>query len=163
MTSTRRTIAVILTLGTLLWTAFIFCNSLKDSDDSQKQSSRIVDIIIEKILSEQPEEISEKTEGLLTLIVRKSAHFLEFSMLSFFSYLTLCAWKTNSKNRYILPVAFSFFVACCDEMLQYFTPGRACRFTDVIIDTSGAVFALAIVSVITEILLKSYRSRGKNE
>ena len=35
-------------------------------------------------------------------------------------------------------LGFCFLYACTDELHQYFVPGRACRFKDVMIDTAGA-------------------------
>ena len=39
----------------------------------------------------------------------------------------------------------AFVLACIDETIQFFVPGRDGRVTDVIIDMSGALFALVII------------------
>ena len=42
----------------------------------------------------------------------------------------------------------AFVLACIDETIQFFVPGRDGRVTDVIIDMSGALIILAIINII---------------
>ena len=44
--------------------------------------------------------------------------------------------------------AIAFLYACTDEFHQRFTPGRSCQFTDVLIDSAGALIAILIISLI---------------
>ena len=45
-------------------------------------------------------------------------------------------------------IAFCFLYACSDELHQHFTPGRACMFTDVLIDTGGALTGMLMSLII---------------
>ena len=51
-------------------------------------------------------------------------------------------------------ISFGVSVACavCDETIQYFVPGRACRVTDMLIDSAGALCGLAAVLALCAII-----------
>ena len=51
------------------------------------------------------------------------------------------------KRAILYAVIFSIFYACTDEIHQYFIPGRAMAFKDVLIDSSGALVAMIIVII----------------
>lgn len=72
--------------------------------------------------------------------VRKASHFIEYFILSILVFNSVYNGK-NLKKAAVLSVAVVFIYACSDEFHQMFIPGRACRFTDVIIDTSGGALA----------------------
>ncbi len=78
--------------------------------------------------------------------VRKTAHFVIFGTLS----LTfLWGFFKNSINKpYGLAWLFSFFYAIGDEIHQYFVPGRAAQFTDILIDSLGATVFLFITRIL---------------
>ncbi len=155
--------SVIASLIVVLWIAFIFSNSAKPATVSDGHSSKVVEFIVENFLQEQSEKIG--TEGMLLLnhIVRKCAHFIEFAILSFLICFSFLFWKIKKNIARFLPAVISFFVACCDECIQYFVPGRACRFSDVLIDTSGAVLALLCFLFVINLYYKYRSSRGVNE
>ena len=131
------------TLLTLLWVCFIFSNSLQNGVESGNQSHRaqeMLDQIFHGVGLENP--ISE-------FFLRKLAHFGEFAVLSLLYIGNLAAFGCISLPQ---PLRFSalavfssvpvcFLVASVDEFLQRFSAGRAPQFTDVLIDTSGALTA----------------------
>ena len=83
------------------------------------------------------------TEAGHTLL-RKAAHFSEFALLG----LLYCGRHRLSKGE--TPphlMLFGMTVACIDETIQIFTPGRASSLIDVWIDNSG--FALGLIVICT--------------
>lgn len=84
---------------------------------------------------------------VLTVIVRKSAHFLEYAALGAALYFGLRGVGTDKGQvkRLLLSAAFGGLYAVSDEVHQYFVPGRACMLTDVLIDTCGAAFGAAFM------------------
>ncbi|MGN0636922.1 MAG: VanZ family protein [Huintestinicola sp.] len=78
---------------------------------------------------------------LLTVIVRKSAHFLEYAALGAAIYFGMRGVGTDKKQgkRLLLSALFGALYAVSDELHQYFVPGRACMVTDMLIDACGAV------------------------
>lgn len=97
---------------------------------------------------------------LLTVIVRKSAHFLEYAALGAAVYFGM-RWAGTDKRqgkRLLLSTAFGGLYAVSDELHQYFVPGRACMAMDVVIDTCGAAFG----AVFMFLILKLFDRLGKN-
>ncbi len=74
-------------------------------------------------------------------LVRKLAHFTEFACLGFLSgYLS----GMFLRNRF-LSVLGGFAVACVDETIQRFVPGRCASFRDVGIDLCGIIFGMLLL------------------
>ena len=76
--------------------------------------------------------------------LRKAAHFSEFALLGL-----LYSGRHRLVKRETPPhlMLFGLTVACIDETIQIFTPGRASSLIDVWIDTSG--FALGLFVIVT--------------
>lgn len=130
-------------LFTVLWVCFIFGNSLQNGVESGNQSHRV-----QEMLDQTFESIGLKnpmSEGVL----RKMAHFGEFAILSLFYIWDLLAFGVLSYSQSLRASALALFsavpvcflIAGVDEFIQRFSAGRAPQFTDMLIDTSGALFA----------------------
>ena len=74
--------------------------------------------------------------------LRKAAHFSEFALLG----LLYCGRHRLARQETPLHLmGFGLAVACIDETIQIFTPGRASSLIDVWIDTSGFALGLAVI------------------
>ena len=73
--------------------------------------------------------------------IRKLAHFCEFALLGLLLCHSFSALGVSNRTAtgYILFLAL--FSAVLDEYIQSFSPGRACRVTDVLLDFSGVFCA----------------------
>lgn len=80
------------------------------------------------------------TEAGHTLL-RKAAHFSEFALLGLLYSGRHRLSKGETPPHLML---FGLTVACIDETIQIFTPGRASSLIDVWIDTSGFALGLAV-------------------
>ena len=122
----------------------IFLFSSQPSDESQKLSDDFLDMLQPILDILPPEADAGKT-------IRKMAHFFEFMCLGiasamFFSELFLKHTKRLLRSVTI-SAALCVLYASSDEIHQLFVPGRACRLTDVFIDSAGAMLGIAIVLV----------------
>lgn len=96
---------------------------------------------------------------LITVIVRKSAHFLEYAALGAMVCFGLLGFDEKKHGRRIVfSGLFGGLYAVTDELHQYFVPGRACMATDVLLDMCGAFFGAAVMFL----LYKLIRRLGKN-
>ena len=77
--------------------------------------------------------------------LRKAAHFSEFALLGLL-YGTRHRLAAGATPPHLM--GFGLAVACIDETIQIFTPGRASSLIDVWIDTSGFALGIAIVYLI---------------
>lgn len=73
--------------------------------------------------------------------IRKLAHFCEFALLGLLLCHSFSALGVSNRTAtgYILFLAL--FAAVLDEYIQSFSPGRACRVKDVLLDFSGVFCA----------------------
>lgn len=136
----------------IAWMGVIFAFSAQTADKSSKTSSRVVEKVVSVVYPDYDKlDISKKQEVVkhFSIPIRKAAHFFEFSVLG---ALFCCFISTLDgyikKHRLAFSLLFSALYAVSDELHQYFISGRACRITDIIIDTCGALFAVMICYVI---------------
>jgi VanZ family protein len=121
------------------WMAVIFIYSNQPAVISNEKSRFVIAVF--KYLGLNLDSL---LGGLSDFIVRKLGHFTEYAIL----YLVLYnAMKESfkSKTALIISLVILFFYASSDEIHQYFVPGRACRVQDVLIDTCGGTFPMAII------------------
>lgn len=132
------------------WMTIIFFMSNQPGDVSSGQSDLVI-----KIFEFIGIKLDSYFGDLSTFIVRKISHFSEYLILYLLLYRTLCLYmdRQSAKLYTILGV---FLYACSDEVHQYFIPGRAMAFKDVMIDTFGGVVAM-ISTYIYDIV------KGKNK
>lgn len=80
--------------------------------------------------------------------LRKFAHFAEFCALGM-CLRWLFGMLLQSKLRpFLLPLAAGFLVACIDETIQMFVPGRGPGIKDVGIDTAGVAVGIVFITII---------------
>jgi VanZ family protein len=76
-------------------------------------------------------------------LIRKLAHFFEFGVLSFLIFRILS--QTEKRHVYwnlFWAFAFTVLYAISDEYHQTFIHGRTGTYTDVLIDSAGALLAI---------------------
>lgn len=133
----KRLIILIFAFLVFLTTAFIFSNSLKNSEESRQDSD-----VITEVVENVAEKIAPENTVDWNFVVRKSAHLTEFFVLGFFTMLF--ALEFNGKYRVLCACFYVILIACTDEFIQRFT-GRGSCFTDVLIDISGASIGIGLV------------------
>lgn len=79
--------------------------------------------------------------------IRKLAHFSEYFLLATLLYMVLSVLKVPWWAKFLLILLACGGVACWDEFHQSQVPGRVMNFTDVLIDTSGAVSATCLYGI----------------
>ena len=67
-------------------------------------------------------------------------HFFAFFFLCLFLLVSLVQGKIN-KSLFFISIIISILYGISDEFHQLFVPGRSCSFADVMLDTSGILFA----------------------
>lgn len=137
---------------TLITTAFIFSNSLKDITESTADSDSIITIIksfLDRFF------ITEHIDW--HFLVRKAAHFVEFCILGVFVAGLARSMEKCFARRYIAaPILYCLMVAVADEYLQSFQD-RTSSVSDVVLDFFGAVFGILIITLIARIFKKQDR------
>lgn len=133
------------TILMLLWMFLIFLMSSFDATESANQSNFIVNIITDIFKIENIE--------LLSLIIRKLAHFTEYLILGFLTINMLN--KNDISKKYLISILICIIYATSDEIHQIFVPGRACQIRDVLIDSIGSITGVYLYKLINTKILKN--------
>ena len=138
----------------------IFLMSAQDGNDSGDLSFGFLKSLIGNILSKILPPLTDKG---FEYDIRKYAHMTEYLCLAVSSSLFFLELLRGKKARAALAVLsswiFSFLYACSDEFHQLFIPGRAGRFTDVMIDSIG--ISCGVIIVLLVFLIHSHIKKRK--
>ncbi len=141
MIMNRRKGKIIAFILLILWMIVIFAYSAMPADISDEKSRFVVMLL---------SFLGLNTEGALgniaNYIVRKGAHFTEYAILFLLAY-NLMRYYVKLSKALLASLLLVFFYACTDEIHQLFVPGRAGRFSDVLIDTAGGAFAMMLTYI----------------
>lgn len=110
----------------------------KDANTTQIQQNQKEEQLIEKL--NQP--------------LRKCMHASVYFVLSILIFNCLKTFKISGWKTVIIPIGIAFLYACTDEFHQLFVAGRTSQFTDVLIDTFGAILGVTMINVAIRIIGK---------
>ena len=157
-TKKRLTLCIALLTANII---FIWGNSLLPGEISGAISDFVRDVlkaIVECILGPRP----DKPSGGGGLI-RKLAHFTEFTCLGMCFCWLFGMLKDKAYQRHLLPLLAGFTVACIDETIQMFVPLRGPAVKDVGIDTSGVILGILIITLIHKHKIKKSKKWEENK
>jgi VanZ family protein len=135
-------------IPTLLLLFLIFGFSAQDGESSGSLSFQISLFLVKLVSPLLPAAMSEdvlfERAELIHYFVRKAAHMTEYFLLALSLQLPLTAWFSKQlapKLRIVIGFTATALFAALDEFHQSFVPGRSGNFTDVCIDSTGALIA----------------------
>ena len=135
-----------------VWMAVIFWFSAQPAEESGELSGTVTYRIVSAVDRLLHRELSEaqilEYAAMLDHPVRKAAHMTEYAVLGLLSVLFCRTFSARTRRIYPIALLMAFCYACTDEFHQLFVPGRAGRFTDVCIDTAGALIAVILCYLI---------------
>ena len=157
-----------------MWMIFGF--SAQSAEQSSQTSHQIVDVVIRMFVPDYGQLDAARQADVahqITVIVRKTAHALEYAMLGFFLQLHVTLWRSRRQSRApetttwftrVPPWAWSLLVGCLyavtDEIHQGFVAGRGSRITDVGVDTVGVIAGIAVCELVWRMIRRWRRHRG---
>lgn len=156
----------LLQLLLLLWIGFIWLHSAIPASGSSEES-RIVGNILRPFL-----ELFLGKGNLTDHIVRKLAHFTEYTVLGLLMGANVATLTTQLGSRMTISRRISFFcwsygflltmaTALLDESIQIFSPGRSPQVTDVLLDTAGSTVGLLLIFLLLQIFIRAGKA-GEN-
>lgn len=141
-----RVITAVLLVG---WMAVIFWFSDQPATESSEMSGgvayRLVETCSVMFGLDLPEDVIEAWAERIDHPVRKAAHMTEYAILGCLVLAALRGYFAYGKRTAAAALGAAAVYAATDEIHQIFIAGRAGRFSDVCIDTLGALFGLALV------------------
>ena len=153
----RNTLRIIFTVITILVMVFIFVQSAMPDEQSTQESNLIVEIIT-GIMQNTHVEVSNL--DFISYLVRKVAHFTEYTVLGLSLGLTANAYFGTKWWISLSSWGFGVLYAMTDEYHQTCVPGRNGSAKDVIIDSMGLVLGVVITYFIFH--KKSKETKTKN-
>lgn len=134
----------------VIWMGIIFLFSCKTGAESIQSSQFVLSLI--KLFGI---DVNSMFGHLSQLLLRKSAHMLEYFILCLLIYNLI---KDYLNLKMILSILISFLYACTDEIHQFFVVDRGPSFYDVLVDTLGAILAMILIYLIK--MIKRMKSRN---
>jgi VanZ family protein len=131
----KKNIRIILVV---IWMALIFYFSSMPAAVSSQKSDFVI-----KIFELLGLDLNSILGSMADFVVRKAGHFTEYFIL-FLLWFNVLFEKIKLRKAIGYSLAAVFLYACTDEFHQLFVPGRAGRFTDVLIDFSGGCLGAAV-------------------
>ena len=128
----KKRISVLLVV---IWMTIIFIMSSFNSNDSQHQSSLIVDAVSDLF--------NINNIYLLSYLIRKLAHFTEFLILGLLVSNVIMIYD----KKIYLAIIICVLYAISDEVHQLFITGRSAEIIDVIIDSMGSLLGILIFNI----------------
>lgn len=135
----------------IAWMVIIFKFSSDPGEISDGKSGLIIEVINSLGIN-----ISNTLGSVTNFAIRKMGHIGEYFILTL---LLIWALKEHFKVEkvYCTSILITFLYACSDEIHQLFVPGRAGRFSDVLIDLFGGILAVFIIKVFNNLKGKMKR------
>ena len=133
----------------IFWMILIFSFSGQNGEKSGTVSKDSIENAWEILHPSHTAEDAERKRTIVEeaqLLIRKSAHFLIYAGLGFWSLGTLYTFSVDRRIAIPTSLLFCFFYASVDEMHQYFVPGRSGAISDVYLDALGAVTMIAVMT-----------------
>ena len=131
---------IIITIAIMV---FIFIQSALPGHVSGAESGFFVSML---------HKLTDVDFDVLSLIVRKTAHFTEYMMLGISLAVNVSDWR-KSKGADLSTFALwrtawliGTIYAVTDEIHQYFVPERACAVTDMLIDSAGVAVGVIVLN-----------------
>ena len=81
-------------------------------------------------------------------VLRKMAHAFEFMCLGITAYIAFTVIGWCRYGRWIGTLLLCIVVAATDEYFQFFSPGRAPMWQDVVLDSAGGLAGIILASVV---------------
>ena len=134
---------------------FIWWNSSKNGEESSGISQGVLYEIMQIFA-----RIGISTD-ITEHIIRKLAHFTEFTALGILLSIDTVLFLKNMKQYVWIPLFIGLLVALIDETIQLFPIGRSSSVKDVWIDFSGVIFGTILLLVLKQIYLFKLRKTLK--
>lgn len=151
----------------IVWMCIIFAFSAQTKEESGAVSNSFAYQMVSStsfffhldLSDARVKEIADAIEGF----VRKAAHMTEYGVLSVLLFLWLGQWEMSLLRRGATASGAAAVYAATDEIHQLFVAGRAGRFSDVCIDSAGAVLGVVVFVVIVKLVTMVRSLKEKRE
>ncbi len=145
----------------ILCITFIFFNSSMNADQSIEESSRVAKAIEKAVdtlyKGNTPEKVTYFFKTTFNYVLRDLAHFIEFLILGILVMLYSDKFKMTFLRRFCFSILFCILIAIIDEIIQFFSPGRAFELYDLMLDGLGSIIGGILIILLWKIRKSSLK------
>ena len=145
-----------LALAGCIW--FIFSNSMAVADVSSVSSGRVLQLLQAVLRRLGHPALAQR---LTMHIVRKMAHFCEYTLEGFLLMLCMRVYTRRYVRHISVPMLGGVLTAMADETIQIYSPGRSSQVTDVWLDSAGVLAGILIALVFMALCRLLFHHRKK--
>lgn len=144
----RRKIGLILLILCMILIYTFSAKQITESNETSEGVGRLIGQIFVPGFSAWDEIKQDDFVEMINYPLRKTAHFLEYA--AFGCLAVLVFWNDKRQARIVFGCSWLLATgyACFDEYHQRFVAGRTGQLSDVLIDSSGALFGACITVII---------------
>ena len=128
----------------ILYVAFIFHNSMTPAVESSRQSGKVLTMVLELA-----DRIGMRGQWITEHLIRKAAHFAEYTLLGILLYMTVKQYFFRSRMGSMMQCWLGMAIPFTDETIQLLVEGRSGQIGDVWLDMSGVLAGFLIVKLIS--------------
>lgn len=143
----------ILLFLTVALTAIIFIHSSMSAEMSTAESDTALGIL------EQLSQLVHIPNLFTPASIRKAAHFVQFAAFGALLTCTSVAYCGRIKPQIFRILFFMLAVPVTDEFIQYFSAGRSSQVSDVLLDFSGCITGLLLVTAILTVIHRLHKRK----
>lgn len=133
---------------------FIYSNSMHTAQSSSAQSGLVLEMMRQAM-----EALGVSGSWITEHVIRKSAHFGEYTVLGMLLLQWVRAYGFERKTRVLILVIFGFMTPFVDETIQLFVAGRSGQISDVWLDGCGVVFGIILLYAVLQTLGRRRRKK----
>lgn len=144
----------------------IFAFSSRPGDESAEDSSWVSMLVGELFVPGFDEWSQAEQEAFAAGIdhpVRKTAHATEYAVLALLAAGAFTDRTTGIRAGIVVPCLIAAGYAATDEFHQLFVEGRSGQFSDVMIDTAGALAGMLVLAAVRTVIRKRGTNRRQTE
>ena len=145
-----------LALAGCIW--FIFSNSMAVADVSSVSSGRVLQLLQAVLRRLGHPALAQR---LTMHIVRKMAHFCEYTLEGFLLMLCMRVYSRRPLRHITVPMLAGVLTALTDETIQLFSQGRSSQVTDVWLDSAGVLAGILTALVLMALCRLLFNHRNK--
>lgn len=142
-------------VAAMLWTIFIWGNSLQTAVESSQTSQGVLSTLMPFLTW------CGLSEDVLHTLVRKAAHMTEFALLGLLWSVALRKSEA-ALERVGWVLLICVLTALTDESIQLFVPGRSGELRDVWIDFLGGILGVILVPIFI-LLIENIKKQPKEK
>ena len=147
-----------LALAGCIW--FIFSNSMAVADVSSVSSGRVLQLLQAVLRRLGHPALAQR---LTMHIVRKMAHFCEYTLEGFLLMLCMRVYSRRPLRHITVPMLAGVLTALTDETIQLFSQGRSSQVTDVWLDSAGVLAGILAALLLMGLWRLLFHHRKKEE